>query len=298
MVAAIGAGLATERRAGARATALARTILRLVLYGLLPPITFVNVARLELTADVGLGIVLGWLAITLTGVFAWIVGRYALHLRAPAMGVLINASLHGNTGYLGLPLCTALLGSDELPVALTYDTLVQGPVLLLGVIGVAAAMGARAGETARSRLRTFVVRNPPLLAAAGGLLAPSVLAPDALVAGSRLLIFALLPIGFFALGVLLSAQGEQLHHALPRLTPRVGAAIALRLVVAPLLLLVLAWPLIELPPSYFLMAAMPAGLNVVVVAEAYGLDVQYAVAAIAWTTLISLAVSVGLVLVL
>ena len=75
----------------------------------------------------------------------------------------------------------------------------------------------------------------------------------------------------------------------PRLTPPMGAAILLRLMLAPLLLLLLAAPLIDLPPAYLLLAAMPAGINGLTVAHAFGLDLRFAAASIAWTTGIGVA---------
>ena len=74
---------------------------------------------------------------------AWAFGRHVLGLEPPSNGVLVNISLQGNTNYLGLPLCAALLGTEHLPEAIAYDSFVQAPVFLLGVFGVAAAMGTR-----------------------------------------------------------------------------------------------------------------------------------------------------------
>jgi predicted permease len=55
---------------------------------------------------------------------------------------------------------------------------------------------------------------------------------------------------------------------------------------APLLLLGLAAPLIDLPDPYLILAAMPAGLNSLIVAHEYGLDLAFAAGAIAWGTAI------------
>ncbi len=60
--------------------------------------------------------------------------------------------------------------------------------------------------------------------------------------------------------------------------------LGLRLVAAPLLLLALAAPLIELPDAFLLQAAMPCGINTLVVAHAYDLDLRLAAGAIAWST--------------
>ena len=205
-------------------------------------------------------------------------------LEPPSNGVLVNISLQGNTNYLGLPLCAALLGTDHLPEAIAYDSFVQAPVFLLGVFGVAAAMGTKAGGSAGERVRTFLFKNPVLLAVVAGLLAPAALAPAALVDVSHVIVFAALPWGFFCAGVILAEHLERGAAVRPALSPPVGAAIVMRLVLAPLLLLLLAAPFIDLPPAYLLAAATPAGLNGLTVAHAYGLDLRYAASSLAWTT--------------
>ena len=283
-------GVAAERRARERASVAARRMLKVLLYGFTPPVAFLNIVGLELTADVGVGIVIGWLALILAGLLAWAFGRHVLGLRPPSNGVLVNISLQGNTNYLGLPLCAALLGTEHLPQAIAYDSFVQAPVFLLGVFGVAAAMGENAGGTIGERVRAFVFKNPVLLAVVAGLLAPASLAPAALVDVSHVIVFVALPWGFFCAGVILAEHLERDRVvARPTISAPVGAAIVMRLVLAPLLLLLLAAPFIDLPPAYLLAAATPAGLNGLTVAHAYGLDLRYAASSLAWTTGIGVA---------
>ena len=199
-----------------------------------------------------------------------------LKLPPPSNGVLVNISLQGNTNYLGLPLCAAVLGTEHLPEAIAYDSFVQAPVFLLGVFGVAAAMGEKAGGTYGERVRAFVFKNPVLLAVVAGLLAPPSFAPPALVSISHAIVFLALPWGFFCAGVILAEHLERGRTVRPAFDAPVGAAVVMRLVLAPLLLLLLA-------------AATPAGLNGLTVAHAYGLDLRYAASSLAWTTGIGVA---------
>jgi predicted permease len=217
-----------------------------------------------------------------------------LRLGRPAVGSVICCTLVANTGYLGYPLVAALLGFDQLSEAVIYDVLVSAPALLVGAFSVGAAFGERAGETPRERAAAFFLRNPPLYAAALALIAPDSLAPDALVDASRIVIVALLPLGFFAVGAALAEEAEEGAIPFPPpLDAAVAAAVGLRLVVAPGLLLLLALPLIDLPGPYLLLAAMPCGINTMIVTHAYGLDLRISAGAVAWSTAIAVAVAIA-----
>jgi predicted permease len=282
---AVAIGVASERRWPAGAAMAARRALTLLLYVLLPPVIFFNLAATEVDVSHAAGLLLGLLASSLGALFAWWVASRVLRLPRFKTGAVVCTVLSVNTGYLGYPLAVALLGRDELPTAVLYDVLVTGPCLLLGAFAVGAAFGTKAGEGPRQRVRAFFTRNPPLYAAVAGLLAPEALAPDALVDLSQVLIVAILPIGFFAVGATLAENAE--HGELPMPPPLsrpVALAIGSRLVMAPALLIVLALPLVDLPASYLLLAAMPTGLNSMVVAHAYGLDMEITAEAVTWST--------------
>jgi predicted permease len=62
-----------------------------------------------------------------------------------------------------------------------------------------------------------------------------------------------------------------------------------RLAVMPGLLYLLALPFIDLPDAHLLLAAMPTGINSLIVAHAYGLDERLTAEAIFWTTAVALA---------
>ena len=276
-------GIGAERRWAERAQAFARGVLKLMLYGIGPVVYFFSVNSLELDAAAGLGIAAGWLALSCTGAIAYGIGRLR-RLDRPTTGTLMAVSMQGNTGYLGLPLVATLLGTGALPEAVVYDALVQTSFLLTVVFGVAAAFGTKAGETARERLRAFVTRNPPLIAVGLGLLAPAAFAPEALVDLSRVLVYSLVPLGFFALGVTLAAESGPGRALVPSADSLVLTALGLRLVVALALLVALTAPVVDLPAPYLLLAAMPAGINGLVVANAYGLDLRLAAATIGYST--------------
>jgi hypothetical protein len=282
------AGVAAERRWPHTAVSWARRLLVISLYTMLPFVVFFNLARTHIDTDEGGGLVIGWVALLAATGIAWLVGTRMLRLERPATGTLITGTLIANTGYLGYPLCASLLGFDSLGEAVVYDVAVSSPALLLLGFGTGAAFGTKVGEGFRERLIAFFTRNPPLYAAIAGLLVPNSLAPDVLVDISRGFVVALLPIGFFAVGAVSAeeVEGRRVQLGSP-FDPPIGAAILLRLAIAPGLLLLLSLPFIDLPGPYLLLAAMPCGINTLVVAHVYGLDSKLAAQAVAWTTAIA-----------
>jgi hypothetical protein len=282
-------GVAAELRWPDRAASFTRRLLVVSLYTLVPFVVFFNLARAELNADVGIGLALGWIGVLTAAALAWIIGERLLRLPRAATGAVIVCTVVPNSGYLGYPLTASLLGFDAIGEAVVYDIFVAAPSLLLLAFAVGAAFGERAGETVGQRVVAFFTRNPPLYAAIAGLLVPDALAPDALVDVSRGAVVALLPIGFFAVGAILAEEAEEGYLRLGSpLSPPVATAVALRMAVAPGILLLLSLPLIDLPGPYLLLAAMPAGINTLLVAHVYGLDLRLTAQAVAWSTAIAI----------
>jgi predicted permease len=287
IVAGTAVGVGAEHRYPNVAIGLARKFLRLILYIAVPIVIFFNLAKASISVDNGVGLVLAWLNLTLVSIFVWFVAARVLHLNRAMTGAVIVSVLVANTGYLGYPLTVALLGHDHLASGVLYDVLVSGPALMLGAFAVGAAFGDQAGQGMRERSKTFLTRNPALYAAILGLIAPSSIAPQVLVDATQVLVIAVLPIGFFAVGATLAEGAE--HGELPfppPFTRPVALAVGARLALAPALLMLLAAPLIDLPSAYRLMSAMPTGLNALVVSHAYGLDSRTVAESITWSTAI------------
>lgn len=286
-VTAVAAGVGAERRSGAGARRLSARLLDVMLYALLPFSAFFLIADLEFTTGVRAGIGVAYAELAVVGAVAYLLAMHVLRLSRPLAGAVITTTVMANTGYLGLPLSVALLGRDALGEAVAWDTLVSGPVFLIVGFGIGAAFGDDAGSGRRERLTAFLARNPPLLATVAGLLAPDALAPAALVDAAGLLVICLLPVGFFVLGVNLATEAEEgaLRFPPPFSRP-LAAIVGLRLVLAPALVLGASLLVVELPDPHLLQAAMPSGVNALVVAHAYGLDLRLTSAAIAWTTTI------------
>ena len=182
-----------------------------------------------------------------------------------------------------------LMGGDALTDAVLFDVVVSYLTLMIGAFGVGAAFGTKAGEGFRARLKAFFFKNPLLVAAILGLLAPESLAPDIAVEISRILVVLPLVVGFFAVGAILT---EEVRDGVMKVPPRphrpLGAVIFCRLIAAPSLLLLFTLPVSGVPSSYYLLAVMPTGLNSMIVGHAYGLDLRTCAEAIVYSTTIVL----------
>jgi hypothetical protein len=280
-------GIWAERRWPDQAGIGSRRSLLFLLYFVLPPIIFVNLARADFTVGTGVGLGLGLVTVCTVGAVAWLLAVPVMKLPRPVAGAVICCSIVSNTGYLGYPMVLTLMGGDDLSQAVVYDVLVSGIALMLLAFGVGAAFGTKAGVGFRQRLRAFFFRNPLLVAGALGLLAPQWMAPNLLVDITWVLVVLILPVGFFAVGAVL-AEEERLGaiRLPPRIHRQVGAVIFSRLVVSPALLLILSMPFTGIPRSYYLLAAMPSGLNSMIVGHAYGLDLRTTAEALVYTTAI------------
>src|SRR5436305_14266858 len=101
-------GVVSEHRF-AGAPRAARAALGVMLYVLVPFVSFVNIAHLRLSGGAGVGLAAAYVALAAAGATAWVVGRWWLRLGRPALGALILCVVVVNTGYLGLPMAVALL---------------------------------------------------------------------------------------------------------------------------------------------------------------------------------------------
>lgn len=293
---ATAAGFAAEHRWGERAEGAAAGVIKTMLFVLLPPVVFLNIVRLDVSAEIASGIGFGFVALAATLGGGYLIGTHVLRLPRPAVGALMLAAAFANSTYLGLPLTSALFGTDELPNAIVYDLVVT--TLAMFTIGVTvAAMFGRVAAHPRDRAKAIFTRNPPLWACVLGLLAPASFAPGWAIDVSHVIVYSLLPLGFFVVGVTLAAEAEDgVVRFPPPLTAPVAAAMGLRLVVAPSVVLLLSLLVIDVPDSFISQAAMASGVNSLLVAHEFGLERGLIAAAIAWSTTIVVVAGLGVAL--
>ncbi len=247
---------------------------------------------------------LSWLVIVLAGapllvgvaVSLAIGGRTMSSERLPARGALSLVALFGNSAYLGLPLVSALLGEDHVPLA---STIVSVHVALTVTLG--TALLERESTTGRSKPLLLQLVTSPLAMSpiVGFALAASIDALGLDAHPATLACFGALdllgktasPLGIFVLGLFLGARRPTLAG------PRGQLAFTLvRLVIVPASTIALALALRSLVSidvaalrTLVLLAAVPAAISTFAMVEDVGGDSESVARAIVTTSLVSLA---------
>jgi len=280
------AGVAAERRWKTGAKKLSGHMLEVLVFVLMPVIIFFAVIDLQITGAVGAGLAFGWIERIAVVIAAWLIATKLLSLTRPQTGALMAAVAIANTGYLGIPLTALLLGGSHVPLSAAYDNVVNTPAIVIIGFGIGAVFGTKSGQTWRQRLKAFLTRIPPLYALILALLMPDSLHPSWGPDLVHTVAMSIAPIGFFALGVNLMLEQDEAGERVfpPPLTPAIFTALGLRLLLAPVVMLGLSGLLLTVPHAFILEAAMPCGINALVVAHLYGLDMKITVGTIVWST--------------
>ena len=178
-----------------------------------------------------------------------------------------------NTGWLGMPVCAALLGSSSLPTAALYASLASAPHNML----VGGSLAAAHTQSGMAAVRAAVLRNRLVLPVIVGL------------------VWAATGVGTFGLGgpartiALISAfpaflaLGLTLGNLNLRPDRDVGAALVIRLGLSPALLLA-ASLVIHVPEAFLVQAGMATGLNTLTMSAEHGLPQGHIARCVAWST--------------
>jgi predicted permease len=286
VVAMVSGALARQR--SERPDRYVAVALDLVMLVFVPLIGYAFASRLVFNTSTIVGIVCGYAVIGAVGVLAWQITDRRMHLSRAQQGGVVLGSVLANTGYLGLPVALTLLDRKEFPQSVAWDALISMPMALLIAPFLAAAFSPSHQHAHVGQQLVAVMRRAPAIPALlAGLLVPDAWVPHWLVELATVAVYAILPVGFFAVGVTLMRLRRD--DARP---PRaaVGVIVLLRNVVAPgLFVLVGMLVLPQEPRAFALQAAMPCGLNALFIGHAFDLDTGVIATAIAWSTALVLA---------
>jgi malate permease and related proteins len=197
----------------------------------------------------------------------------------PTQGSFLLSSMVGNTGYLGYPVALALVGPQYFAWALFYDTLGS----TLGAYGLGVAIAARFGMSQQNywQLLQAVLNNPSLWSFVLSLSIRDVPLPEAIEQGLRISAWIIVGLSLLLLGMRLSrlTSWQSLQQA--------SVSLGIKMLIVPLVLgLGLSGLGINGPPHLVLMLqmGMPPAFATLVIAEAYNLDRELTVTALALGT--------------
>jgi predicted permease len=256
----------------------AHPINRVIIYAGLPAFIFKAVHSATLRPDL-LGVVaVAWIVFGVMLALAWAAAR-ALKLPGELAGGFIIATALGNTGYIGYPITSALLGDKALPEAIFYD--VFGTVCALALVGLLVAQHFGTNSDARVNPLRELFTFPAFIALIAALLLKAVPIPNPVMDGLGLLASMVAPLIMLSVGLSLRAS------TLGKRAGLLAAVSGLRLVVAPVVALAIG--LLILGPGAALRtttleAGMPAMMLTLVVGERFGLDTDFIASAIFVTT--------------
>lgn len=271
----------------------AKRLMDFVLWVIIPPVLFFNLAHYEFTVATGKALAIAWIGNLILLAVAFAVAA-RLPLTRPQIGAFVCCAVMGNTAYLGYAFTAAALGADQLDTAIIFDIVVMLPSFIFIAFSVAAAYGTHA-DTAKERFKSYFTRNPLIFTAALALIAPDSFSPEWARELTHILVYAILPLGFFAVGIIVRHESEVDKVSFPpKLTLPVALSSALKLGLLPLLLVGANLWITKIPTAYILQAMMPTGLNNLLLANNYGLDRKLTASIIVWTTLVIAVVGIAI----
>lgn len=298
MLLAVAAGVALERRSTTLARHVRHWVVRVLLWVLIPILLWSSLVHLDVAAGAGVGLVLGFACLALSGLAMFLLGRGPLRLPDRGTGAAIVCTIQTNTGFLGLPLCAALFTHQEFTQAVAYDALVSLPIFLVGSFMTGAILGDERRDRSLPRhIAATMFGNPLIPVTIAALLAPEAWSPDWLQTPGQWIAYSLAPLGFVIVGITLADEAEEgALRVPPPLTRPVAVLVGVRMLAMPAAVIAFSLLVTDLPDPYLLLAAMPTGLNTILVAHQTGLDLRLTVDAIVWTNAIAIAAILAFVL--
>ncbi|NJP08440.1 MAG: AEC family transporter [Leptolyngbyaceae cyanobacterium RU_5_1] len=241
----------------------------------------------QLSASLWIAPATAWTAILLGAGLAWVwmtyrqrfvkgAGNWGLGANRQTQTSFLLTSMVGNTGYIGFPVSLALVGPQYFAWAVFYDLLGSTP----GAYGLGVALAAQTGTSRpdwRQPLRTMLI-NPALWSFGMGLVGRDVPIPALAESSLRGFAWMVVSVSLVLVGMRLS-QLSSFNSVRPAVI-----SLSIKMLLVPLVLGIGLWALGITGQVYraiLLQMAMPPAFATLVISEAYELDREMAVTAIA-----------------
>lgn len=278
-------------RSGVLTASATEALNKFVFWFALPALMFTGMAALDVAALRSGTVYIALFVASSIGTFsiAMLVAAYLFPQRNGATVLHALAGCFANTGYMGIPLCQIAFGPQGVAPAL-MATAVNTIVCIGGAVTL-IELGEHKGGNVFTVLRGTVIavlRNPIVVSPALGVAwaLGGLPLPEPVVAFGNLLGVTAGPCALFALGLFLVGKPIERHAS-----AELGWVVALKLIVHPLIAFVLLQivPIEQLWATVcMVMAALPTGGLVFVMALRYQMHVQRVSEAILVSTVLAL----------
>ena len=237
---------------------------------------FAFLRQADLSGQIWIAPAAAWVAILLGAGLAWIWIKRQASCIKPTQGSFLLAAMFGNTGYLGYPVTLSLVQPQYFGWALFYDLI--GTTLAAYGLGVILAARFGMGAQSRWQLIKAVLINPALWSFGLGLVLRQLSLPTLAEQTLHWSAWAVVALSLVLIGMRLSQLSSwgSLQQA--------SISLGIKMLLVPLFLgICLSLLGVTGPPQLVivLQMAMPPAFATLVLAEAYNLDRELAVTALA-----------------
>lgn len=253
-----------------------------VIYMALPALVLVEIPKLVLNHEALLPIIAAWVVMFFSALLTYISARWLGWSREITGALMLLVPL-GNTGFIGIPLIEAHLGSNAIPYAILYDQF--GTFLALNTLGVAIASHYSAHAGSIKKMLHSIATFPPFIALGLAFLLRFFTYPDLLAEALERISSTLVPVVMVAVGLQWRFKLDA-EHRLP-----LFLGLSYILVFSPAFAWVGLW-LFNIQglaaQVVILEAAMPAMISAGVLAVSHNLAPRFASSLVGYSLLIGL----------
>ncbi|MGW1550689.1 AEC family transporter [Streptomyces sp. NPDC002346] len=269
---------------------------RFVFHVAMPAALFTMVSGARLDAFANSSMVAFGTGTALVSTLGFVLARRFFGRKTADQAISSMASGYVNSANLGIPVAVQVLGDASFVAQIIlFQVLLVSPVILT-LLDTGTGAGSGKGVTLR-RMVTMPVRNPIIMASMLGVVvsALGVRLPHALEHSCDLLGAAAVPTALITLGLSLHGRPDAATTAttVPAGRTEVGLAVVLKTLVQPLIAFLVGGPLLHLPDhqllAVVLCSALPTAQNAFIYARQYGLDTSLARNSVVTSTVVSMA---------